>query len=352
MENKTNDVTSEVENQVLNEDGTPIVAPEAIQVDPPVQPTQAEITASYLRENGIEFENIEDFKKSRQPVVEIKEVNPYEDQMDESDKAFYTYKKETGRGRKDFEALNTNLDELPRIDLARERVRQEAGIPLSNEEADEYITDTLGIDLDEMSVSDKVKLASYTKALLDTKKIEQEKFRSPSENKPENQNPETQNEYHRLPNGSVMKKADFETMENNRLQQIEKAKEALNSVTASSFKIVVDENGTNKELSFAYEYSEEDKHSMVSVVSDIDGAMTKRYSSEQGFNHKQFGEDMFWSDQQKREKAIASIVHKALAQRTEELMKEQGNFNFNPNAPLHKNGTSGKIVTFKEIYNR
>lgn len=352
MENNTNDATSEVENQETIKVVTPVVTAEEVKSDLTTQPTKAEIATSYLRENGIDFENIEDFKKSREKVVETKEVNPYEGLMDENDKAFYAYKKETGRGRKDFEALNVNLDELPRIDLARERVRKETGLKLSDEEVDEYITDALGIDLDEMSTSDKVKLASYTKDTLEARKVEQEKFRSPSENKPENQNPAIKNEYHRLPNGSVMKKADFEIMENNRLQEIEKAKEALNSVTASTFKIIVDENGTNRELNFDYEYSEDDKHSMLSVFSDIDAEMKNRYSSEKGFDHKQFLEDRFWDNKPQREKAIASIVHKALAQRTEELMKEQGNFNFNSNAPLHRNESSGKIMTFKEIYNR
>lgn len=287
-------------------------------------------------------------EKVVEKIIEKVEVNPYEGLMDDEDKAYFNFKKETGRSRKDFEALNSNLDEIPKIDLARERVRKESGINLTNEQIDEYIADELGIDLEDMSASNQIKLAAYTKSILEERKAEQEKYRTPIENK---QQPEAkaentqQNEYVTLENGAVMLKSQYDNLVNTRQQAILQAKEAVNSVTNSDFKISIDDKGTPKEMNFAYEYSEEDKQSMVSIVSDIDGVVASRYGSEKGFDHKRFAEDMQWSDPKFREKAIASLLHKAIASNTEQVLKERGNVNFT-NDPLQKQTKEGvKVVS-------
>ena len=301
-----------------------------------------EIAFNFLKKSkGLEVENFDDLLKP-------KEVDIYEGVYDEDDKAYLKFKKETGRSRKDFEALNTNLDEIPKIDLARERVRRESGITLTNEQIDEYIADELGIDLEDMSASNQIKLAAYTKSILEERKAEQEKYRTPIENKQQaeakNENTQ-QNEYVTLENGAVMLKSQYENLVNTRQQAILQAKEAVNSVTNSDFKITIDDKGTPKEMNFAYEYSEEDKQSMVSIVSDIDGVVASRYGSEKGFDHKRFAEDMQWSDPKFREKAIASLLHKAIASNTEEVLKERGNVNFT-NDPLQKQAREGvKIVS-------
>lgn len=304
-----------------------------------------EIAFSHLKKSkGLEVESFDDLLKP-------KEVNPYEDVLDDDDKAYLNFKKETGRSRKDFEALNANLDEIPKIDLARERVRKETGLNLTNEQIDEYIADELGVDLEDMRASDQIKLAAYTKSILEQKKAEQEKYRTPAENKqqPEAKKENAQNnEYVTLENGAVMLKSQYENLVNTRQQEISKAKEAVNSVTNSDFKITIDDKGTPKEMNFAYEYSEEDKQSMVSIVSDIDGVVANRYGSEKGFDHKRFAEDMQWSDPKFREKAIASLLHKAIASNTEEVLKERGNVNFT-NEPLQKQAKEGvKIVSMKD----
>ena len=296
-----------------------------------------EIAFNFLKKSkGLEVENFDDLLKP-------KEVDIYEGVYDEDDKAYLKFKKETGRSRKDFEALNTNLDEIPKIDLARERVRRESGITLTNEQIDEYIADELGIDLEDMSASNQIKLAAYTKSILEERKAEQEKYRTPIENKQQaeakNENTQ-QNEYVTLENGAVMLKSQYENLVNTRQQAILQAKEAVNSVTNSDFKITIDDKGTPKEMNFAYEYSEEDKQSMVSIVSDIDGVVARRYGSEKGFDHKRFAEDMQWSDPKFREKAIASLLHKAIASNTEEVLKERGNVNFT-NDSLQKQAKEG-----------
>lgn len=312
--------------------------------------TTAEIAANYLKEQGFEFETLEDLKRVPGKIIETKEVNPYEDILDDDDKAYLSYKKETGRGRKDYEVLNSNLDELPKLQLAREKVRIETGLAnLSNEEADEYLADTLGIDLEDMSATDKINLAKYTKSILEEKKAEQEKYRKPIENK---QTPATegkQNEYVKLDNGSVMLKSDYENLMNNREKAIETAKEAVNSVTASAFEIAFDDNGTERKEVFSYDFDEKDKHSMVSSVSNIDAVIQKEYGVGESFNHKQFAEDMFWRNKNNREKAVASMIHKAVAKNTEEILKLRGNVNYEPHKTLPNQIKDGvKIVSIAD----
>jgi hypothetical protein len=142
-----------------------------------------------------------------------------------------------------------------------------------------------------------------------------------------------------------MLKSEYDKLLNTRQQEILKAKESVNSVTDSDFKITFDDKGTQKELNFTYEYSEEDRQSMVSLVSDIDGVIQSRYGSENGFNHKNFAEDMQWSDPKFREKAISSLLNKAIAETTTGLLKEIGNVNFSQD-PLQKQAKEGvKMVS-------
>lgn len=313
-----------------------------------VQPTNAEIAASYLKEQGFEFETFEDLKK----VPERVEVNPYESLLDEDDKAYFNYKKETGRGRKDYEKLNANIDEIPKIQLAREKVRKESGESgLTDAQLDEYLIDELGIDLDDMSAADQIKLARFTKSEIDERKLEQAKFRQPIQNKQEGVNKGGE-EMLKLDNGSTISRTDYDNLVNNRQKAIDSAKEAVNSVTASSFEVTFDDNGTERKEAYGYDFDDKDKHSMLSIVSDVNAYVDSSYRTDKGFNDKQFAEDMFFANPKNREKAIASIVHKAVAKNTEAILKMRGNVNYDPTKPLHKNNNDGgNIRTFDTIFN-
>lgn len=351
MENNANVEKTGAENQENNnadQNGT-ANSQENQNAQETQQPTPAEIAAAYLKEQGFEFESIDDLKKTPEKIVETVEVNPYEEYLDEDDKAYFNYRKETGRSRQEFESLKTNFDEIPRIQLAREKIRKESGLSnLSDAKADEYLAETLNIDLEEMSSTDEIKLAQFTKSILEEKKEEQEKYRKPIENK-QNVEHNDKQEYVRLNNGAIMLKSEYDNLENNRQKEINSAKEAVNSVTALSFEVSFDDNGTERKETFAYDIDDKDRHSMVSIVSDIDGVMASRYQTDQGFNHKQFAEDMFWSDPKNREKAIASIVHKAVAKNTEEVMKQRGNVNLTPHNSLQTGTKDGvKIVSVQD----
>lgn len=311
----------------------------------------------YLRQSrGIESENLEDFLATREKIVE-KEVNPYEDILDDEDKAYLNYKKETKGSRADYEKANADLTKIPKIELARERVRKESGPDFSDDQIDAYLSDTLGIDLEDMTASDEIKLASFTKSILEEKRADQEKYKKPLD-KTSDINAKT--EYVELENGSIMRKQDYEKLEleqsnaeTSRLAKIEIAKQAVNSVTTSNFEIEIGEKGNVTKENYTYDYSETDKQSMLSNVSDLDGEINKDYNSDKGFDYKQFGEDMFWRNKNNREKAIASIIHKAIARNTEEVLKQRGNVNFTSNDPLQTGIKDGvKIVPVNGMFNK
>lgn len=293
---------------------------------------------------NLDVESIDDLLKP-------KEVNPFEDVLDDEDKLYLKYKKEQGGSRKDFENFTKNLDEVPKIEFARERVRKETGLSLSDEEADEYLSNKLGIiDFDDLSVSDNIELTSYAKPILDSKKEEQNKFiNSIKQEEPKKEEPKIViDDFVKLDNGSIMRKDDYESLIKNRQTAIDEAKKAVNSVTSSNFKIEIDDKGTKKELSYSYDFSEEDKQRMLSNASDYDSVLNSRYSSEKGFDHKNFAIDFQWADPEFRNKAIASILHKAIAENTEAIFKERGNVNFSQNRLQQNQSSDVKIVSIAD----
>lgn len=292
--------------------------------------TQEDVLA-FLKENGREVSSIEDLFKVPEPIIETKEVNPYEGLMDDDDKAFFNYKKETGRTRKEYEALQTNLDDVSPLQFAREQVLKETGMKLSKEEIDEYLEEKLSIsDLRELSTKDTIELMKYGKSIKDARIEEQAKYRQPVEKKEvvQTQNNQNQDEYVQLANGTYMKKTDFEVAQQNQIKHNQMTQEAVNSVAATSFSVMIDDNGEQKELKYEYDYSDDDRSSAMSIVSDIGKFVQDTYETAEGFNHKQFAEDTFWLIHKNRATVISSIVHKARAQAIEEVLKDRGNTNY------------------------
>jgi hypothetical protein len=69
-------------------------------------------------------------KKSSQRLMKLcgKRTNsaredcwPWENVIDDEDRQYLQFKKETGRGRKDFDSLNVDYDTVSSLDLAREK---------------------------------------------------------------------------------------------------------------------------------------------------------------------------------------------------------------------------------------
>lgn len=319
-----------------------------------VQPTWQEQAIAHAKENGREIESIDDFFKpvEIEKIVE-KEVNPYADILDDDDKAYFQFKKETGKSRKEFEAVNKDWDNVPAIEIAREKVRKEnPGLTLDDSQVDDYLQDELGLDFTELDTNGQIKLNKFAQDLRNEKKAEQDKYRQPLENKQEPQQtpPAGQPEYVNLPNGGFMGKAEFEAAQKVQQENVKLAVEAVKTVKSADFKISVDDNGSVRDVAIPYEYSENDVQNMASIVSDIDGTIVKRYSSETGFNHASFGEDMLWSDRSFREKAISDLVSKERAKAIEETLQLAGNHSFTSGKDLHKQTPEGvRMVPFNQL---
>lgn len=317
------------------------------------QPSFNDQLINWAKENGREVSDVNDLLKPIEVEKEvIKEINPWAEILDPEDEAYFKFKKETKLGRKEFEALSVDVDALDPLDVAREQARRDIGVSkLSQEIADQHIAEKLGIDLDDLTEYDKVKLIGYGKSIRDEKKSQQEQYRKPAENTTTEQNQQsTKQEYITLPNGAVMRKEDFESAQIAQQKTTEEAVQAVKTVSAANFKMSVDDNGSVTEVEIPYVYSEQDVQNMASIVSDVPGTIAKRYNSENGFNHAAFGEDMQWSDRQFREKAISSIAQKIDAQATERTLKLVGNHNFNPDKPIDKQQKEGvRFVPFSEL---
>lgn len=277
----------------------------------------------YFKSKGREISSIDDLFKVPEP--EVKEVNPYENISDKA-KAFLEYHKNTGRDFEDYLELHKDVTKIPVIDLAREKVRNEMGANWSNEQIDMYLEKKLGIDLqsEELDVTDQMELTAYTKDILQNKLSEQEKYKMPLENKSAGASSES-DDFIQLETGERVPKAAYEQMAKSRQDYLDSLKVVADKITASSFQIKLDNNGVEQTKNYGYEYSVEDKHKMLSDAENVSETVGKLFNSENGFNHQGLVEGLFWMNPQNREKAISAMLHKALAERTEELLAEVGN---------------------------
>ncbi|WP_395073883.1 hypothetical protein [Flavobacterium sp.] len=311
---------------------------------------------NYLKQSrNLEYNSLEEFLTPKEKIVD-REVNPYEGVLDDDDKAYFNYKKETGRGRKDYEAVNSNLDDIPKIELARERVRKESGSSFSNDQIDAYLADTLNIDLEDMSASDEIKLASFTKSTLEDKRAEQEKYKKPVEKNTTDSN--NKNEYVTLNDNSVMLKSDYEkyeleqsNFERSRLERIEVAKKAVNSVTAFDFNFDINDNGTVKQEKFTFELPEQDRQSMVSNVPNMQKVIERVFGSGNNVDDIKLQKALYFAENEG--KMLTSFRNKVEAEVTERILKQRGNVNFTSNESLQTRNKEGvKIVSINDIFNK
>lgn len=308
----------------------------------------------FLVKNGLtrDITSVEDLMKQPEAVEKIveKEVNPWESILDDDDKKFFDYKKETGRSRKEFEFLQKDLNSLDLIDLSIQQIKKDTGLDLSKDKAIEYLENKFNIDLtsdSELDTNAKIELTKFSKSIKEELIGLQEKYAKPSENKPQPQNNNNgiPDDVVVLENGTMMKKDAYQSLIDNHTKHIESVKNSVNGVTESQVKVVFDDNGSKTELSYGYEYSNEDKQSMVSAISDLDSYITKQYATEQGLDVKRLTEDAFWLNRNNREKAISSMIHKAIAENTENILKNENNISFEQRSLHTANGQSGvKIV--------
>lgn len=318
----------------------------------PTPPTWQEQVIAHAKSQGREIETVDDLLKPIEVEKEvIKEINPWADVIDADEEVYLKFKRETKLGRKEFDALNVDVDAIDPLEIAREQARRDIGVSnLNSEMADQHIADKLGIDLDDLSEYDKVKLLGYGKAIRDEKKSQQDQYRKPVENKIEPKQESDKQEYIELPNGAVMRKSDYEAAQTAQQKTTEEALKAVKTVIKANFKMSVDDNGTVTEVDIPYEYHEKDSQKMESIISDLQGTIDKRYRTGEEFNHAGFAEDMLWSDKEFREKTVSDLAAKVRAKAIEETLKLVGNHDFIPAKPLDKQTREGvRAMSFEDI---
>lgn len=307
----------------------------------------------FLKSKGKEVSSIDELIKEEEEIS-----NDYEELLTPEDKTYLNFRKQTGGSREQFQMINRDWDKESPIEVVRMKIFEESGIKASDDDIIDFIDEELNVDIsnDELSLSEKIKLNTYLKPFIDAKKSELEKYRNPSENdthvhgQSKNNN---DNEIVTLENGAKVTRAQYEQMiEESNLYKA-KNKEAVNSVTDFNFNISIKgETGEERILNYKYEVSDEDKRSALSITEDPASFVNKTYLTPDGFNHKQFNEDMFWVKSENRQKAISALLHQARAEAIEEFLKKRGNVNFqSPNSHTQPNQEGVVIKSMEDLIN-
>lgn len=291
-----------------------------------------EQVSEYLKSKyeGKQFESLDDLFKPQEPTV--KEVNPWEDVIDAEDEAYYAYKRETGRSRKDFEYLKEDFAEKDALEISIDRLRKETGLKLTDAQAKQRLEKELNIDLsdEDEALDNKISLNKYAKSHRESLVAEQEKYRQPLEAKL--QEKAKQNvEMVTLENGKKMPKAEYDAFTEKRTSYLNNVKKAVDSVAALEVKTIIDDNGEKKELAFSYDFSNEDKHSMLSDTSDLDATINNRFQSKEGFDYKGLSQTLWRGDEKNFNKIVGAAMQQARAEAFEEFIASSNNENFSLN---------------------
>lgn len=325
-------------NDEVNTDPAAPVNTEANTAQPATEPAQPaapiEITddavLEYLRsQKKLEVNSFEDLLKKPEPVKEV--VNPYADlEQVEDVKNFLDYVKETGRGMNDFLKLREDIDSMSALDLARQRVKDELGrSDISIQQIDKILEKRLNVDLTditELDETDALEIEAYAKPVRDARKADKEKYLKPLEKQPAAPNEEMVT----LQDGQQVPKSQYEQMVA-RQNYLEALKSTVNSVADDTIKMNVGDTENPLELSVSYEYSQEDRHSMLSMASDVEETVKRLFTTENGLDHARFQKAVWRLDEKNWEKTIISIAQKVRAETVQEFLKDEHNVNFNRN---------------------
>ena len=338
---------------IVNEDKPPVENTDAAKT-PIVEDVKApelndDLVSAYLKtkfkEQEQEFNGFDDlFKK---PEVQTKEVekivNPWEDVMDDETKAYLEFRKETGRTRKDFEFLSQDISAKSPLELSREKIRQEAKMPLTNDQADEYLEKKLGIDLSDpdLSSTDKIELASYSNSYKEKQLEQQEKYRKPLDEVLKAKQNTVQEKFVELDNGVRMSESQYNKFTTSQLEHQEAIKKAVDSVASLDFQIPIDINGEKSTIDIRYDVSKDGKHSMLSDALDVNAAMDSRFLTKEGFNHSGYVQAIHKGLH--FDEILAAAVKQTRAATIEEMTANGNNENFDAR-PMHK------VKTGKEGY--
>lgn len=278
-----------------------------------------EAVLKFLQEKGKSVNSIDDI---------LKENDPFEG-LPENEVEFLKYQKATNGTREDFEFYKQDWDKADPVELFRLKIKKESGLDLTKDEVIDYVDDVLDVDisdLEEMSVSDKVKINKELNAIKGILKEEQKNVSLSL-----GSSSGDSNDVVTLDNGIQMTKSEYDAQLKRHNDFVSKNKEIVNSVTDFSFEIKVKEKDGRESLkNYAYDVESQDRQRMLSIGNDVSKYIQDTYSTKDGFKQKEFNEDLLWLDRGSRNKMISSLLHQARAEAIEEVMKVQGNVNLTP----------------------
>ena len=269
--------------------------------------------------------NYEDLFKQPESTEVIKEVNPYEDVFDDYDKSYFKFKKDTGLSRKEFDFVQQDFSKKSSLELAFDKVRRDnGGSTLTKEQISRYLERKLQIDLDvdEIDSADQIELNAFVKSYKEELIEQQEKYKI-------TENPKKQTEkvaMVTLENGEQMPKEQFEKLKNQRKEYINNLKQDVSSATSFNVEIAFDNNGDKQIKKFNYEYSDNDRHRMLSNATDVDNFISSKFRTEKGFDYKGLAE--FIDKAENIEKYISLSYNQGRAEMLEEKIANDNNEQF------------------------
>ena len=368
------DTTENTEN--INEEGVEIMSledalkhsnSEQTEVEPAQETIEEEVQAETdVVEDVKEEETVEDVVEDTKEDVKVEDVapkveekvekDPYEG-IDEEDVPYFKFKRNNpGTTRADFEDSLVDYDEFDRKELLRLSLREKYSFKNeSDQDLDDYIEGELGIpmdsDVDDMTVTERVRLRENTDAYIQGKKEQHAKWAETKTEEKVAQEEQTEKMI-TLEDGSEMPEAKYNEIVEQRNNYVKNNEEALNRVGETSFSFTVDDNGEKRELKHSYEFDKEDKHRMLSISSDAVKHFNDTYQTKDGVNHEAMNENKAWEDPKLRGKMLSSFAQAIRAEAIEESMKDQHNINLGGNKGLQQQETKGiKYVPLSELLN-
>lgn len=356
----------QLETKIVNLDGTDIVSeaevveektteevanePEKeVVIEQPALEYTDDKVLEYLKGKGLEVEDFESLKKP-------KEVNPYEDLLDDEDRAYLGFKKETGKkiSRKEYnEIVTKDFNKVSPYELAKERIEKESGVSLSDAEALEVLEEELGFDpkSDELTPRERIKLASYVKGIRDEKIAEQKAILEAIPSIKSENKQYTGDDYITLENGTIAKKADYDAAIARRNDFLKLNKDAVSRAAEFNLTMTVDDNGKERQLNYTETLEPKDLQRLESISNDVFSYFENTFKKDGNYDAVSLNKNIAWADEQLRGKLLDRFAHRVRAEAIEELMKESGNVNLEPRKPLDQQKDRGiKVVPINELF--
>lgn len=277
-----------------------------------------------------------------EPKVVEKEVNPFEDLYDDYDRGYFKFKKETGLGRKEFEFVQQDFSTKSPLELAYDKVRRDVqGTVLTDDQINDYLEKKLNVDLskEEIDSTDLIELNSFVRNFKESQIELQKKYKTTESPK----KAETTVAMVTLENGDKMPKEKYEQLVDERSKYLSSVKEAVSSATSYNLELAFDNDGDKQTSNFTYEYTEEDKHGMLSNVSDVNDFISKKFRTDKGFDYKGFA--LFIDKAVNADKYAALIYSQARAEALEQKVIADNNEQFQKVPKSNKKDSADSVDT-------